>query len=103
MSNPSLEDINQKILPSGQTFQPVTLPDGTKLPTGTVATLLHNIRLYDQSVDNAEKTQLEGEMKMAIPLLKKLGFFDLFTPDEWMPGKSPGRGFVGEQVGRMVS
>ena len=42
-------------------------------------------------------------MKMAIPLMKKLGFFDLFTPEEWMQGKSPGRRFVGEQVGRVDS
>ena len=74
-----------------------------KVPTGTVATLLHNIRLYNQGVDNAEKTQLEREMKTAIPLLKKVGLFDLFTPGEWMQGKSPGRRFVGEQVGRMDS
>ena len=99
----SLQEMNQKIVPPGQTFQPVTLPNDTKIRTGTVATLLHNIRVYDQSSDEAEETKLEREMKAAILLLKRLGMFDLFTLEEWQHGNSAGKRFVGEQAGKMGS
>jgi len=95
----SLSNINQKITSSDSSFPVVTLSSGQKVPTGTVATLLHNIRLYDQAVsdDNKEqKSGLEEEMKAAVPVLGNLGFFGLFSTEEWCAGKSAGRKFVGE-------
>ncbi|KAJ4288186.1 hypothetical protein N0V90_012203 [Kalmusia sp. IMI 367209] len=79
----------------------VTLPDGSKVQTGTVGALLVNIREYDQLVSGAvvdvgRKQELEEKMAASMPVLKKAGLFGLFTPDEWINGSSAGRKFMGE-------
>lgn len=91
-------------------FPTVTLKDGSKVPTGTVATLLYNIRLYDalkakatsSKEDEAEMRKLEGEMEAAIPILGEAGMWDLFQPHEWIAegtsGVSEGRRFVGRRA-----
>lgn len=96
----SLESVNNKIAGSGQSFPQVTLADGTKIQTGTIGALLHNIRLYDSLPESEvlEKEQLEAEMELAIPTLIKAGLFGLFTPDEWLGGTSKGRRFVGQKA-----
>jgi hypothetical protein len=43
-----LSDINHQFVTEGQTLPAVTLPDGSKVQTGTVGALLMNIKLYDR-------------------------------------------------------
>lgn len=89
-----LGDINRKILAEGEELPSVRLKDGTKVQTGTVATMLHNIRLYNQG----ERGAVENELELAIPTLFKVGLFDLFSPEEWINGDNPGRAFVGKKA-----
>ena len=89
-----LQQINQKILKEGETLPAVTLKDGTKVQTGTVATMLHNIKLYNQG----ERGKIEEELILSIPALLKVGLFDLVSIEEWKQGDNPGRKFVGEQA-----
>jgi len=91
-----LASINSATL--GTSMPVVTLPDGTKAQTGTIAALLINIRTYNEAHVQGDTTllkELEEKFKLAIPLLKKVGFFDLFTPDEWQAGTNEGRKLVG--------
>ena len=98
----TLHATNQKL----GAFPIVTLPSGQKIPTGTIGTLLYNIRLYDElraksessEADPAEMTKLETEMRATIPILTKVGMFDLFSAEEWSAegAKSDGRKFVGK-------
>jgi len=96
-----LAKTNQKLVGPDSSFPIVTLASGQSVPTGTVATLLYNIRLYDRmSVDEesqGEREQLAKEIRAAVPVLGKIGFFDLFSADEWVVGKSAGRTLVGEE------
>lgn len=96
----SLASVNNKIARAGQSFPEITLTDGTKVQTGTVGALLHNIRLYDALADNAveEREQLERDIELAIPVLVKVGLFGLFGPDEWLAGTSKGRRFAGQMA-----
>lgn len=89
-----LAAINRKILAEGEELPSVRLKDGTKVQTGTVATVLHNIRLYNQG----QRGRVETELELAIPTLFKVGLFDLFTPEEWIKGDNPGRTFVGKKA-----
>ncbi|MCF9046037.1 hypothetical protein JKI99_04640 [Acinetobacter nectaris] len=90
-TNKKLSEVNQKVLQESQSFPTVKLKDGTPVQTGTVAALLYNIQLYNQG----ERGQIEDELRLAIPTLFKIGFFDLFTPNEWISPHDLGRSFVG--------
>lgn len=95
----------------GVSMPTVTLSNGQVLQTGTVGALLVNIAEYDRiTAENqgqaaqtpevaAKQRELEKRMLAALPMLHKVGLFNLFTPDEWSnttPSKdSPGRRFVG--------
>ncbi|MBJ8427092.1 DUF7709 family protein [Acinetobacter bereziniae] len=94
-----LSSINQKIIQEGEVLPAVTLKDGTKVQTGTVATMLHNIDLYNQGL----RGEVEQELILAIPTLIKIGLFDLFSPDEWMSGDNLGRRFVGEKAKQFLA
>lgn len=94
-----LSSINQKIIQEGEVLPAVTLKDGTKVQTGTVATMLHNIDLYNQGL----RGEVEQELILAIPTLIKVGLFDLFSPDEWMSGDNLGRCFVGEKAKQFLA
>ncbi|ELW82894.1 MULTISPECIES: DUF7709 family protein [Acinetobacter] len=94
-----LSSINQKIIQEGEVLPAVTLKDGTKVQTGTVATMLHNIDLYNQGL----RGEVEQELILAIPTLIKVGLFDLFSPDEWMSGDNLGRRFVGEKAKQFLA
>lgn len=87
-----LAAVNHKIVSEGQVLPSVQLKDGSKVQTGTVATMLHNINLYN----SGERGQVEKELELAIPTLVKVGLFDLFAPEDWINGSNPGRRFVGE-------
>lgn len=45
-----LSNINQKVVQEGEVLPQVTLKDGSRVQTGTVATMLHNINLYNAGV-----------------------------------------------------
>ncbi|EGX96991.1 hypothetical protein CCM_01650 [Cordyceps militaris CM01] len=96
----SLQAINNKTLgTSADAFPVVTLPSGEKVPTGTVGALLVNVRAYDAAAaagDIAAQDVLAGAIAAAVPVLRKVGLFDLFRPEEWASDKSPGRSLVGE-------
>lgn len=89
-----LSVINQKVVGEGEVLPQVVLKDGSQVQTGTVATMLHNIELYNAG----QRGQIEEELKIAIPTLVKVGLFDLFQVDEWINGKNAGRTFVGMQA-----
>lgn len=91
-----LQSINNKTLgTNANAFPIVTLPNGQKVPTGTVGALLVNIQNYDAS-EESQRKQIEPALRAAIPILQKVGMFDLFRPEEWVEGGSPGRAFVGK-------
>lgn len=89
-----LSEINQKVVQEGEVLPQVKLKDGSRVQTGTVATMLHNINLYNVGVRGA----VEDELILAVPTLFKVGMFDLFTVDEWINGGNAGRKFVGEKA-----
>ncbi|VUC32285.1 unnamed protein product, partial [Clonostachys rosea] len=93
----SLQNINSATL--GVSMPEVTLPDGSKVQTGTVGALLVNIKAYNQAHARQDKSamgQLEPVMKAAVPLLSKVGMFDLFSAEEWIRGDNEGRKLVGQ-------
>jgi hypothetical protein len=59
---------------------------------------LVNIRAYNTALaasDVAKAKALEESFKTALPLLDKVGLFELFTPDDWIRGDNEGRKAVG--------
>ncbi|KAK5996936.1 hypothetical protein PT974_02284 [Cladobotryum mycophilum] len=95
LSTEELQAINNKTMGTqANAFPVVTLPNGQKLPTGTIGALLVNIKTYDES-DEEQRRALEPLIRSAIPVLKTVGIFGLFKPEEWITNGSPGRAFVG--------
>lgn len=86
-----LGDINRRIVADGQALPAVQLKDGTRVQTGTVAAMLHNINRYNAG----ERGEVEQALQLAVPTLIKVGLFDLFAPEQWIAGDNPGRAFVG--------
>ncbi|KAF2634686.1 hypothetical protein P280DRAFT_474465 [Massarina eburnea CBS 473.64] len=81
--------------------------DSKKLQPDTINALIANIKAYDECmrkvgkdgrVDEKRKMVLEDLMSMSLPLLKKTGLFELFSPDDWIRGNSAGRKYVGEMA-----
>lgn len=95
----SLQQINQKIIAEGETLPIVKLKDGSQVQTGTVATMLYNIDLYNAGM----RGQVEKELVLSIPTLLKVGLFDLFSPDVWIAGDNPGRRFVGQKAKEYIN
>ncbi|KAJ3474408.1 hypothetical protein NLG97_g9861 [Lecanicillium saksenae] len=95
-----LQAINNKTLGTAAgSFPVVTLPNGEKIPTGTVGALLVNIKAYDAATaagDLATQDALAAAIRAAVPVLQKVGMFELFSPDEWASDNSRGRSLVGE-------
>lgn len=87
----NLAAINQKILADGESLPLVQLKDGSKVQTGTVATMLRNIELYNAG----ERGDIEQQLEAAIPTVAKVGLFALFPPEEWIAGDNQGRRLVG--------
>ncbi|XRM37224.1 hypothetical protein ABZX51_000709 [Aspergillus tubingensis] len=93
----SLVALNSSTL--GTAMPEVTLPDGSKVQTGTVGALLVNIRAYNEAHAAGDKVKMDTlrtALRAAIPLLMKVGMFDLFPPEEWIQGDNEGRKQVGE-------
>jgi len=93
-----LKTINTKIVAEGEDLPVVQLKDGTYLQTGTVATMLHNVKLYN----SGERGEVEQALTAAIPTLIKVGMFDLFPPEEWINSNNAGRKFVGEAAQKQL-
>ncbi|MCD6026946.1 MAG: hypothetical protein K0R08_1465 [Solimicrobium sp.] len=89
-----LGSINKKILAVGADLPAVELADGSKVQTGTVATMLHNVKLYNDGT----RGEIERELELSVPTLVKVGLFELFSPAEWISGSNPGRRLVGEKA-----
>jgi hypothetical protein len=87
-----LKEINNKIIAEGESLPAVQLKDGTIVQTGTVATMLHNVKLYNAG----ERGMIEEDLEAAVPTLIKVGLFDLFSPAEWISGDNAGRRFVAQ-------
>lgn len=86
-----LGSINKKVVADGEDLPVVRLKDGSQVQTGTVATMLHNVFLYN----SGERGEVEEQLKASIPTLVKVGLFELFSAEEWINGSNPGRSFVG--------
>ena len=94
-----LSVINKKILAEGEKLPLVKLKDGSSVQTGTVATMLHNIKLYNAG----ERGYIEDQLEASIPTLIKVGIFDLFGIEEWITGDNPGRRFVGLKTKEFIN
>ena len=121
----ALAEVNAHFVAQGESLPAVSLPDGSKVQTGTVGAMLQNIKLYDRVCAGEEiegeypsfsvkcgtstnmrttgltKAELEKRLVVPIPTLVKVGLFDLFAPDEWLAGSSVGRRFVGMKAKEM--
>ncbi|WP_028102210.1 DUF7709 family protein [Pseudoduganella violaceinigra] len=95
----NLAAINQKILADGESLPLVQLKDGSKVQTGTVATMLRNIDLYNAG----ERGDIERQLEAAISTVAKVGLFDLFPPQEWIAGDNAGRRLVGQLAMRHLA
>ncbi|WP_197457446.1 DUF7709 family protein [Crenobacter luteus] len=60
-----LAAVNRRILSDGETLPTVTLKDGSRVQTGTVAAMLHNIARYNAG----ERGEVERELALAVPTL----------------------------------
>ncbi|KAH7033848.1 hypothetical protein BKA57DRAFT_415677 [Linnemannia elongata] len=89
-----LANINKKILADGESLPEVMLKDGSKVQTGTVATMLHNVTRYNEGA----RGDIEKELELSIPTLVTVGLFDLFPAEEWIAGTNAGRRFVGTKA-----
>ncbi|CAM3607032.1 MULTISPECIES: DUF7709 family protein [Halomonas] len=89
-----LRSINKKIVADGEELPAVTLKDGSRVQTGTVATMLRNVALYNAG----ERGEVEEHLEVAVPTLIKVGLFELFSVDEWINGSNAGRSFVGQRA-----
>ncbi|KAI4861000.1 hypothetical protein F4820DRAFT_452340 [Hypoxylon rubiginosum] len=97
VSGSKLAALNSATL--GAEMPQITLPDGSKVQTGTVGALLINIRAYNEAHKAGDKDKialLEQAMSATLPLLDKVGMFDLFRPEEWIQGDNEGRRAVGK-------
>lgn len=94
-----LANINKKILADGESLPKVMLKDGSKVQTGTVATMLHNVTLYNEGA----RGDVEKELELSIPTLVKVGLFDLFPAEDWVAGNNAGRRFVGTKALELFS
>lgn len=92
----TLQQVNQKIVQAGEILPEVILKNGSKVQTGTVATMLYNIELYNQTdLSHDARKAIEQELLQAVPTLIKVGLFNLFAPEEWINGDNAGRKLVG--------
>ena len=77
----------------------VELKDGTRVQTGTVATMLKNISLYNEG----QRGEVEQLLEECVPTLIQVGLFDLFSPEEWIKTSNPGRQFIGKKAQELLA
>lgn len=103
----ALAAINRSAIAPGETLPVVTLADGTRVQTGTVATLLRTIADYDAAVaagvEAVALETLESRLAAAVPTLLHIGLFGLFPPSEWQAGASAGRRWVGDVAAALLA
>lgn len=91
----------------------VTLSSGERVPTGTVAAFMKNLKAYEECAEaessgklspeevQDKKKSIESEIRQSLPLLKKLGMFELFSVEEWGSNTArASRKFVAEEARR---
>jgi hypothetical protein len=82
----------------GASLPAVQLKDGSSVQTGTVAAMLKNIERFNNG-ENKEGDEARCELERCVPVLIRVGLFELFLPDEWINNNAqqdnPGRQFVG--------
>lgn len=69
-----------------------------------MGSLLVNMKAYDEAHAKGDKEAmdaLEESLTKPLPLLKNLGLFDLFTPEEWEARGGEGKKFVGRKAREM--
>lgn len=90
----------------GASLPAVRLKDGSSVQTGTVAAMLKNIERFNNG-ENQEGDEARYELERCVPVLLKVGLFDLFAPDEWISAngqrENPGRRFVGELAQKLLT
>lgn len=67
----TLQQVNDQLLGSGQSFPEVTLSDGSKVQTGTFGACLANIRRYNRG----ERGEVEDAIRLALPTLVSVVFW----------------------------
>jgi len=89
-----LAEVNARVVRAGEVLPAVTLQDGRRVQTGTVAAMLENVRRYNRG----ERGEVESALRLAVPTLFAVGLFELFPPQDWVQGSDAGRRLVGEQA-----
>lgn len=88
----TLAQVNQKILAQGEVLPGVTLKDGSRVQTGTVAAMVMNVELFNRGEDVGD------ELEAAVPTLVNAGLFRLFSPEEWFAGDNRARHFLAKKA-----
>jgi len=90
----------------GISLPAVQLKDGSTVQTGTVAAMLKNIERFNNG-ESKETDEATIELERCVPVLIRVGLFQLFTPDEWINNNglpdNPGRQFVGRLAKKMLN
>ena len=100
-TNNSVASIYCRILnvADGAALPAIQLKDGSTVQTGTVAAMLKNIERFNAGECNVDD-EARRELERCVPVLLRVGLFQLFAPDEWIRSNgehdNPGRRFVGE-------
>ncbi|CAF0937384.1 unnamed protein product [Adineta ricciae] len=86
-------------LKEGIALPSIELKDGTRVQTGTVGSMLKNIALYNEG----QRGEVEQLLEQCVPTLIQIGFFDLFSPEEWINTSNAGRQFVGKKAQELLA
>lgn len=60
--------------------------------------MLVNILMFNKS----QSIETEQKLKLAVPMLIKLGMFDLFSVEEWISDENSGRRLVGKAAKQLL-
>ena len=92
----TLQEINNQLVAKGQSFPQVTLADGAKVQTGSMAGLISSIKRYNEG----ERGEVEDAIRLTLPTLVKLclsnvylvsirpAAFESSTVRLWLTGQS---------------
>ncbi len=65
----------------------------------SIGLLFSNIERYNRG----ERGDVEQQLAQLVPVLAKIGWFDLFSPAEWVRGENAGRRLVGLFAGQYLA
>jgi hypothetical protein len=90
----------------GGSLPAIHLKDGSTVQTGTVAAMLKNIERFNNG-ENKEGDEARCELERCVPVLIRVGLFQLFAPDEWINSNGQennlGRHFVGRLAKQYIN